>query len=87
MEITQSKFYRAMFKNSYGSYLWSYGDTIDEIKKIIDEANEKAVNLGYNSDVFIITLIECNNYKDKNENFIKRETFETAIEEYPKIQD
>ena len=61
------------------------GDTLERIRQEIDEANTRAVAKGYSAEAWIITHVEWYTYYDDNDNFVKSERLEQAVEIYPPI--
>ena len=78
---------KAMSMDRSGSYLKTYGNTIEEVKKEIDEANARAVKLGYKAEQFMITCTEVYYYESDDGIFVKREIIEEAVEVYPPYLD
>lgn len=66
-----------------GYYLAKDGDSLEEMKQIIDESNDRAMKKGYKKEQWIIVHTEWYSWYD-NDMFVKRETIETAVEVYPK---
>ena len=81
MKKVSTEEYKARFKD--GSYLMTHGSNHDEIEREIDEANARAVALGYKPYVFQITCIETYVWYEDDGTFIKREVYESVIETYP----
>ena len=85
MKRTETSYLRAMSNaGKHSSYLQTYQDTIEGIKQEIDEANARAVKLGYKEEQFLITCTEVYCYCEDDGTFIKKETIESAVEVYPK---
>lgn len=78
--------YRAMFRSGT-AYLMNDCDTLEEMKAEIDRVNKRAVKRGYNADQFIIVHVECYSWYSNGDTFMKKETYETAIERYPRGLD
>lgn len=74
---------KAMSMDGSSSYLMTHSDTIEGVKREIDEANERAMKLGYKAEQFMIVCVETYVYKSDDGVFVKRETYENAIEVYP----
>ena len=60
------------------------GDTIEEMRSIIDRSNERSVDLGYKASQYIIAHCEYYNWFDENDEWIKTESIEQRVEVYPK---
>ena len=82
MKRYESDGFRAMHLFG-GSYLSTHGETLEEIRREIDESNERAIKRGYNAESWIITHTEYYSWYDDNDMFVKREEYEQAIEVYP----
>lgn len=83
MKRHESDRYRAMFRSGT-AYLMNDCDTLEEMREEIDRVNKRAVKRGYDEDQFIIVHIEHYAWYSDGGTFIKSETYETAVETYPK---
>lgn len=70
-----------MMLNSNG-YLAKEGNNPEEVKDIIDTANERAVKMGYQPESYIITCTENYAWYADDGTFLRRETYEAACEGY-----
>lgn len=83
MNKTKCTAIKAMSMDGSSSYLMTYSDTIAGVKQEIDDANKIAMKLGYKAEQFLIVGIETYVYRSDDGAFVKRETYENAIEVYP----
>lgn len=77
--------YKAVFKNGCGNLILTHDDTIEAVRKGIDEENERAVRLGYRPTQFLITHEEFYRWNDENGMLVRRETHESVVEIYPEV--
>lgn len=82
MKRYESEEYKAMAMDG-STYLYDTGDTLEEIKSRIDFSNRLAKLKGYKQQQYYITFVEYYRYVSDDGHFIKRETFEEALEIYP----
>lgn len=83
MKRYESDRFRA--KNVRGSgYLFGEKQFLEDIRKEIDEHNERMVERGYKPDQFLIIHEERYRYIDDDGLFLKSETYEQRVEIYPK---
>lgn len=75
-------FWAYMGLQHYCGKLATYSDDLDGIKRSIDRADANAVSLGYESRTYLITRMETYTYYDDDNTFVKRETYENAVEVY-----
>ena len=79
----ESANYKAMVGKSGWHYLSEMSETLDGIKKIIDETYARQISLGYDPDkTYMITCEEYRLYRDDNGDFARREVIEDYIEVY-----
>ncbi|MBQ5562356.1 MAG: hypothetical protein IIT39_03110 [Clostridia bacterium] len=84
MKKYESDRFRAMNMYGYG-YLMTNSETLEGVKKEIDESRKRQMRLGYKPDTYIITHEERYLYTDDDGRFVKSETLEQAVEIYPSI--
>ena len=84
MKKYESGRFRAMYMYGH-AYLVTNSETLEGVKKEIDESRKRQMRLGYKPDTYIITYEEHYLYTDDDGRFIKSKTHEQAVEIYPSI--
>jgi len=85
MKRFESDHYFARDKGGFGCLMLRHDDTVEAVRAEIDEANERAVRLGYKPTQFLITHEEFYRWNDENGVFVRSETYESVVEIYPEV--
>lgn len=83
MKRFESDHYCARHKDGFGGLMLRRDDTVEAVRAEIDEANERAVRLGYRRSQFVITHEEFYRWTDADGMFVQSETVESFVELYP----
>ena len=74
-------YWKAVHLNGQSGLLGQY-DSIREVRKLIDETNERQIEAGYKAEKFLIVSVEWNRFYDDDGVFRSSDTLEQVVEKY-----
>ena len=82
MEKIERDYYKALIKGG-SAELAETGDSVEEMREIIDRVDERAAKLGYEPYWYIIVHVEHSKWFDDDGLFVKEEKFTRRVQIYP----